>query len=131
MDFGNENLSIILFTHGKDVFVQLNDVKVYQGLSISNGIVPVESETPLLEISDLTQPTSGTQGAIYTPSISHSSVDIAAYSYDPAEGAMISTVKKHASGTQIYGGFTNLSLNARSKYTVTYQTKNLLELEPV
>lgn len=123
LNFGNENVSVILFTYGADVFVQLNDVKIYRGLSGYHGIIPEESNVPLLEISNLTQGAIGTQGTSYTPGISHSSADIATYSYDATEGAMISTVNNSIAGTQVYGGFANLALNARSKYTVTYQTK--------
>ncbi|MCI8624636.1 MAG: hypothetical protein HFG26_13390, partial [Provencibacterium sp.] len=123
LHFGTENLAIRLFTYGADVFVQLHDVRIYSGLCAAHGITPLESSEPLLELSDLTQPAAGSQGAAYTPNIRHSSADIATYSYDDAEGATISTVKNSKAGTQVFGGTTNLSLNIRSKYTVTYQTK--------
>jgi uncharacterized repeat protein (TIGR02543 family) len=134
LDFGTENLSMILFTFGTDVFVRLNDVKVYEGLLARGGITPVENGELLLDLSDLTQPATGAQGAVYTPGISHqSSADMATYSYDAVEGATISTSNKSVVGETLYGhyvanqalfgGYTNLSLNSRSKYTITYQNK--------
>ncbi|SFW59391.1 Listeria/Bacterioides repeat-containing protein, partial [Paenibacillus sp. UNCCL117] len=134
LDFGTENLSMILFTYGADVFVKLGDVKVYKGLLVRDGITPVANGQLLLDISDLTVPAAGAQGAIYTPGIDHqSSKDMATYSYDAVEGATISTLNNSVVGTTLYGhyvanqalygGYTNLSLNSRSKYTVTYQNK--------
>ncbi|MHA6482802.1 RICIN domain-containing protein [Paenibacillus sp. strain BS8-2] len=134
LEFGTENLSMILFTFGSDVFVRLHDVKVYEGLLVRGGITPVEDDEPLLSISDLTQPAIGEQGAVYTPGIDHqSSEDMATYSYDALEGATISTLNHSVVGETLYGldvanqalygGYTNLSLHSRSKYTITYQNK--------
>ncbi len=134
LDFGTENLAIILFTFGSDVFVKLNDVKVYEGLLVRSGVTPEEDNELLLDISDLTQPATGAQGAVYTPGIDHqSSEDMATYSYDEVEGATISTLDHSVVGTTLYGvyvanqalygGHTNLSLHSRSKYTITYQNK--------
>lgn len=134
LEFGSENLSIILFTFGADVSVSLNDVKVYDGLLVRSGITPEEEGELLLEISDLTQPSIGAYGAIYTPGIDHQSIEnMATYSYDAVEGATISTLNTSVVGTTLYGeyvanqalygGYTNLTLNSRSKYTITYQNK--------
>ncbi|MFD0960489.1 RICIN domain-containing protein [Paenibacillus chungangensis] len=134
LDFGTENLSMILFTFGTDVSVSLNDVKVYDGLLVRGGLTPEANGELLLELSDLTQPATGAQGTIYTPGISHqSSENMATYSYDAHEGATISTLNQSVVGQTLYGhyvanqalygGYTNLSLNSRSKYTVTYQNK--------